>query len=118
MIRLIIFIIGILLIAYSIRTNLKPRTWTNIRGNQFEAQFSSRDKGIITLKLNSGKVIRYNEGDLPKEINPYYRIDVFVCFFLGGIVMWLPMMSLSSAGGRGMHGNGCGGGCGGCGGGG
>jgi len=27
-------------------------------------------------------------------------------------------MSLSSAGGRGMHGNGCGGGCGGCGGGG
>ena len=47
------------------------RTWTAINGNKVEAEFVSSEKGVVKLKLKSGKVFEVPANKLSKEDNEF-----------------------------------------------
>ena len=47
------------------------RTWTAVNGKEVEAEFVSNEKGIVKLKLNSGKVFEVPADKLSKEDNEF-----------------------------------------------
>ena len=47
--------------------NAELRTWTAVNGKEVEAEFVSNEKGIVKLKLKSGKVFRVPLDKLSKE---------------------------------------------------
>ena len=60
------------LIFCSIATcNAELRTWTAVNGKEVEAEFVSNEKGIVKLKLKSGKVFEVPENKLSKEDNNF-----------------------------------------------
>jgi len=51
--------------------NAELRTWTAVNGKEVEAEFVSNEKGIVKLKLNSGKVFEVPANKLSKEDNEF-----------------------------------------------
>ena len=51
--------------------NAEPRTWTAVNGKEVEAEFVSNEKGIVKLKLKSGKVFEVPAHKLSKEDNEF-----------------------------------------------
>ena len=49
-------LIPFLILCLIATCNAKPRTWTAVNGKQVDAEFVSNEKGIVTLKLKSGKL--------------------------------------------------------------
>mgnify|MGYP001435834423 CR=1 FL=1 len=49
-------ILVLLLLCSSAICNAELRTWTAVNGKEVEAEFVSNEKGIVTLKLKSGKL--------------------------------------------------------------
>ena len=49
--------------------NAEIRTWTAVNGKEVEAEFVSIEKGIVKLKLKSGKVFEVPANKLSKEDN-------------------------------------------------
>ena len=47
--------------------NAEIRTWTAVNGKEVEAEFVSNEKGIVKLKLKSGKVFEVPANKLSKE---------------------------------------------------
>ena len=47
------------------------KTWTAINGNKVEAEFVSSEKGVVKLKLKSGKVFEVPANKLAKEDNAF-----------------------------------------------
>ena len=47
------------------------RTWTAVNGKEVEAEFVSNEKGIVKLKLKSGKVFEVPANKLSKEDNEF-----------------------------------------------
>ena len=47
------------------------RTWTAVNGKEVEAEFVSNEKGIVKLKLKSGKVFEVPLSKLSKEDNEF-----------------------------------------------
>jgi len=47
----------------------KLRTWEAVNGKEVEAEFVSNEKGIVKLKLKSGKVFAVPLSQLSKEDN-------------------------------------------------
>ena len=60
------------LIFCSIATcNAELRTWTAVNGKEVEAEFVSNEKGIVKLKLKTGKVFEVPANKLSKEDNEF-----------------------------------------------
>ena len=53
--------------------NAELRTWTAVNGKEVEAEFVSNEKGIVKLKLKSGKVFEVPANKLSKEDNEFIR---------------------------------------------
>ena len=53
--------------------NAELRTWTAVNGKELEAEFVSNEKGIVKLKLKSGKVFEVPANKLSKEDNEFIR---------------------------------------------
>jgi len=53
--------------------NAELRTWTAVNGKEVEAEFVSNEKGIVKLKLKSGKVFEVPLSKLSKEDNEFIR---------------------------------------------
>ena len=51
--------------------NAELRTWTAVNGKEVEAEFASNEKGIVKLKLKSGKVFEVPANKLSKEDNEF-----------------------------------------------
>jgi antitoxin component YwqK of YwqJK toxin-antitoxin module len=51
--------------------NAELRTWTAVNGKEVEAEFVSNEKGIVKLKLKSGKVFEVPANKLSKEDNEF-----------------------------------------------
>jgi len=51
--------------------NAEPRTWTAVNGKEVEAEFVSNEKGIVKLKLKSGKVFEVPAHKLSKDDNDF-----------------------------------------------
>ncbi|MDA7681354.1 SHD1 domain-containing protein [Verrucomicrobiales bacterium] len=51
--------------------NAELRTWTAVNGKEVEAEFISNEKGIVKLKLKSGKVFEVSANKLSKEDNEF-----------------------------------------------
>ena len=51
--------------------NAEIRTWTAVNGKEVEAEFVSNEKGIVKLKLKSGKVFEVPANKLSKEDNEF-----------------------------------------------
>ena len=51
--------------------NAELRTWTAVNGKEVEAEFVSNEKGIVKLKLKSGKVFEVAVDKLSKEDNDF-----------------------------------------------
>ena len=49
-------LIPFLILCLIATCNAKPRTWTAVNGKEVDAEFVSNEKGIVTLKLKSGKL--------------------------------------------------------------
>ena len=49
--------------------NAELRTWTAVNGKEVEAEFVSNEKGIVKLKLKSGKIFEVPANKLSKEDN-------------------------------------------------
>ena len=49
--------------------NADLRTWTAVNGKEVEAEFVSNEKGIVKLKLKSGKIFEVPANKLSKEDN-------------------------------------------------
>ena len=47
------------------------RTWTAVNGKEVEAEFVSNEKGVVKLKLKSGKVFEVPANKLSKEDNEF-----------------------------------------------
>ena len=56
--------------------NAELRTWTAVNGNKVEAEFTSNEKGIVKLKLKSGKVFEVPANKLSKEDNEFIGLLV------------------------------------------
>ena len=61
----------LLLLFLSAICNAEPRTWTAIDGKKVEAEFASNEKGIVKLRLKSGKVFEFPANKLSKEDNEF-----------------------------------------------
>ena len=60
------------LILCSIATcNAELRTWTAVNGKEVEAELVSNEKGIVKLKLESGKVFEVPANKLSKQDNEF-----------------------------------------------
>ena len=59
--------------SFSAAQDAKPelRTWTAVNGKKVEAEFVSNEKGIVKLKLKSGKVFEVPVNKLSKEDNKF-----------------------------------------------
>jgi len=64
--RMIIPFLAFCLVA---TCNAELRTWTAVNGKEVEAEFVSNEKGIVKLKLKSGKVFEVPANKLSKEDN-------------------------------------------------
>ena len=51
--------------------NAELRTWTAVNGKEVKAEFVSNEKGIVKLKLKSGKVFEVPANKLSKEDNEF-----------------------------------------------
>ena len=51
--------------------NAELRTWTAVNGKEVEAKFVSNEKGIVKLKLKTGKVFEVPANKLSKEDNEF-----------------------------------------------
>ena len=51
--------------------NAELRTWSAVIGKEVEAEFVSNEKGIVKLKLKSGKVFEVPANKLSKEDNEF-----------------------------------------------
>ena len=51
--------------------NAELRTWTAVNGKEVDAEFVSNEKGIVKLKLKSGKVFEVPANKLAKEDNEF-----------------------------------------------
>ena len=51
--------------------NADLRTWTAVNGKEVEAEFISNEKGIVKLKLKSGKVFEVPANKLSKQDNEF-----------------------------------------------
>ena len=51
--------------------NAELRTWTAVNGKEVEAEFVSNEKGIVKLKLKTGKVFEVPANKLSKEDNEF-----------------------------------------------
>ena len=47
------------------------RTWTAVNGKEVEAEFVSNEKGMVKLKLKTGKVFEVSANKLCKEDNEF-----------------------------------------------
>ena len=52
------------------------RTWTAINGNKVEAEFVSSEKGVVKLKLKSGKVFEVSLNKLSKGDQEFLREEI------------------------------------------
>ena len=59
--------------SFSVAQDSKPelRTWTAVNGKEVEAEFVSNEKGIVKLKLKTGKVFEVPANKLSKEDNEF-----------------------------------------------
>jgi len=53
--------------------NAELRTWTAVNGNKVEAEFISNDKGIVKLKLKSGKIFEVPLNKLSKADQDFLK---------------------------------------------
>ena len=53
--------------------NAELRTWTAVNGNKVDAEFLSNEKGIVKLKLNSGKVFEVPLNKLTKLDQEFFK---------------------------------------------
>ena len=63
---LILFFIVLGLVCHA-----ELRTWTAVNGKKVEAEFVSNDKGIVKIKLKTGKVFEVPANKLSKEDNEF-----------------------------------------------
>jgi len=61
----------LLTLFLSVVCNADIRTWTAVNGKEVEAEFVSNEKGIVKLKLKSGKVFEVPANKLSKEDNEF-----------------------------------------------
>ena len=61
----------LLLLCLSAICNAEIRTWTAVNGKEVEAEFVSNEKGVVKLKLKSGKVFEVPANKLSKEDNEF-----------------------------------------------
>ena len=61
----------LLLLCLSAICNAELRAWTAVNGKEVEAEFVSNEKGVVKLKLNSGKVFEVPANKLSKEDNDF-----------------------------------------------
>ena len=61
----------LLTLFLSVVCNAELRTWTAVNGKEVEAEFVSNEKGIIKLKLKTGKVFKVPADKLSKEDNEF-----------------------------------------------
>ena len=61
----------LLTLFLSVVCNAELRTWTAVNGKEVEAEFVSNEKGIVKLKLKSGKVFEVPANKLSKEDNEF-----------------------------------------------
>ena len=66
LIMIVFFILGT---CYAQESKL--RTWTAVNGKEVEAEFVSNEKGVVKLKLKSGKVFEVPANKLSKEDNEF-----------------------------------------------
>ena len=64
-------IIPFLVLCLVATCNAELRTWTAVNGKEVEAEFVSNEKGVIKLKLKSGKVFEVPANKLSKEDNEF-----------------------------------------------
>ena len=59
--------------SFSVAQDAKSelRTWTAVNGKEVEAEFVSNEKGIVKLKLKTGKVFEVPANKLSKEDNEF-----------------------------------------------
>ena len=57
--------------------NAELRTWTAVNGKEVEAEFVSNEKGIVKLKLKSGKVFTVPLNKLSKEDQDFIKSKPF-----------------------------------------
>jgi len=63
--------ISFLILCLIATCNAELRTWTAINGKEVEAEFVSNEKGLVKLKLESGKVFEVPANKLSKEDNEF-----------------------------------------------
>ena len=68
--RLLVLLVSLPLLLGSV-CNADIRTWTAVNGKEVEAEFVSNEKGIVKLKLKSGKVFEVPANKLSKEDNEF-----------------------------------------------
>ena len=69
-VHLFLIIVSLPLLFGSV-CNAELRTWTAVNGKEVEAEFVSNEKGIVKLKLKSGKVFEVPANKLSKEDNEF-----------------------------------------------
>ena len=72
--RMIIPFLAFCLVA---TCNAELRTWTAVNGKEVEAEFVSNEKGIVKLKLKSGKVFTVPLNKLSKEDQDFIKSKPF-----------------------------------------
>ena len=65
--------ISFLILCLIATCNAELRTWTAVNGKKVEAEFVSNEKGVIKLKLKSGKTFEVPANKLSKEDNEFIR---------------------------------------------
>ena len=68
--RLLVLLVSLPLLLGAV-CNAELRTWTAVNGKEIEAEFVSNEKGIVKLKLKSGKVFEVPANKLSKEDNEF-----------------------------------------------
>ena len=64
-------IIPFLIFCLSTICTAEPRTWTAVNGNKVEANYISSSKGIVKLRLKSGKLFEVPKNKLSKDDNEF-----------------------------------------------
>ena len=68
--RLLVLLVSLTLLLGSL-CHAEPRTWTAVNGKEVEAEFVSNEKGIVKLKLKSGKVFEVAVDKLSTDDNVF-----------------------------------------------
>ena len=66
-------ILVLLLLCSSAICNAELRTWTAVNGKEVEAEFVSNEKGLVNLKLESGKVFEVPLNKLSKADRDFLK---------------------------------------------